>query len=176
MKHENSTLVNTNNKKNNAKTVDIHKKQKKETFINISDNQEMSTYTNSRFGFSINYPKNFTLKETSTNNDGAKMTLGKATIIVYGYNNVLNDTAKSLYEEKLKNIKKECIKEKVLKDNYFLISWVDKDMIYYTKTVVGKESINSLTFNYPKNKREIYDSIAQQIEKSFKTPAVDATH
>src|SRR3712207_7970261 len=62
-----------------------------ETFINISDNQEMSTYTNSRFGFSINYPKNFTLKETSTNNDGAKMTLGKATIIVYGYNNVLND-------------------------------------------------------------------------------------
>ncbi|WP_039222659.1 hypothetical protein [Clostridium novyi] len=29
VKHENSTLVNTNNKKNNAKTVDIHKKQKK---------------------------------------------------------------------------------------------------------------------------------------------------
>src|SRR3712207_8359509 len=47
------TTLFRSNKKNNAKTVDIHKKQKKETFINISDNQEMSTYTNSRFGFSI---------------------------------------------------------------------------------------------------------------------------
>lgn len=105
---------NTSNKENNIKTVDIHKKQKKEIFINSKNNQEMSTYTNSRFGFSINYPKDFTLKKTSTNNDGAKMTLGKAAIIVYGYNNVLNDTAKSLYDEKLKNIKSQSIQEKII--------------------------------------------------------------
>lgn len=49
-------------------------------------------------------------------------------------------------------------------------------MVYYTKTVVGKQSINSFTFNYPKNKREKYDSITKQIEKSFKTPAIDETH
>ncbi|AWZ49995.1 hypothetical protein C3495_14205 (plasmid) [Clostridiaceae bacterium 14S0207] len=165
-----------NNTENNTKTVAVHQTKQKENCINSNNNQEMSNYTNPRFEFSINYPKNFTLSETSTNNDGVKMTLGKASITATGYNNVLNDTAKSLYNEKLKNIKEQSIQEKIIQDNYFLISWTYKDMVYHTKTVVGKQSINSFTFSYPKNKRESYDSIAKQIENSFKTPAVDETH
>lgn len=166
--NSNQSFINkTDNTKPQEKTV-ISTDEKK--YI------QMSTYSNPRFGFSISYPENFTLDKSSDNDDGAEFGLKNAKLLSYGSNNVLDDTCKSIYEEKLKTITAESIERKDIGDNYFFLSWKDKGMFYNTKTVVGNGSINTFVFSYPEDEREIYDSISEQIEKSFKTPGIDEAH
>ena len=166
--NSNQSFINkTDNTKSKEKAV-ISADEKKDV--------QMSTYSNPRFGFSISYPENFTLDKSSDNDDGAEFSLKNAKLLLYGSNNVLDDTSKSLYEEKLKTITPESIEHKEIGDNYFSISWREKGLVYNTKTVVGKGSINTFVFSYPEDERKIYDSISKQIEESFKTPGVDESH
>ena len=53
---------------------------------------EYSTYTNSRFGFSVEYPTSFKVGQPPTNNDGRRFFNEEATILAFGRNiNILED-------------------------------------------------------------------------------------
>ncbi|GIM29270.1 hypothetical protein CPJCM30710_19360 [Clostridium polyendosporum] len=145
--------------------------------VDKRENEEIvyNKYTNSRYGFSIDYPNNYKIEETSQNRDGAIISSDKAKLIVFGNNNVLNYGVKSYYDFDTSQIK-EKIKYKVIKDNWFIISWIEGDNIVYQKTVVGKGSANTFIFTYSKVDASKYDEAVKRLNESFKTPGINESH
>ncbi len=74
---------------------------------NSSKELTYETYTNSRYGFSIDHPTNLIAGTQPTNGDGLefKNSDGTVSLTASGSNNVLNETAESLYNKDLSNLK-----------------------------------------------------------------------
>lgn len=162
-------------------SIDGYDKPVKLTLTISQAEQEIQykKYINPRFQFSIDYPSNYRVEETSANGDGAVILSDKAKITVYGINNVFNHNAnhnaKSYYDFVTRDMNQE-IKYKVIKDNWFVISWVEGNNIVYQKSVVGAGSINSFIFTYPKADASEYDKVVERLYESFKTPGIQEGH
>src|ERR1035437_3149241 len=133
-------------------------------------------YANERYGFSIDYPDIFTKMGKSDNGDGATLSTkdGSAILTVYGSNNVLGDSAATVYANML--TEHSNVSEKARKDNWAAISWVHADNTFYEKSVIGSGSFNSFILQYPTSQKDIYSSIITQLGSSFKTPAIEENH
>lgn len=134
----------------------------------ITEGPVYNTYINGRYGFSVDYPNNFEIGTPPANGDGLHFTSkdGKATLTAYGSNNVMDETAKSLYNQEVAGIKE--ISYQFFKDNWFVLSWIDNGTVYYTRTMVGPGSINSFEFTCPKDQLDQYYDAIEHISKSFK--------
>lgn len=133
-------------------------------------------YTNPRYGFTIEYPSAFTVNEVADNGDGAEIVNGSVKIIVFGSNNIDNKSAKDVYEEEIKGELKEKITYKIQKDDWFIISWKDGNIINYKKTAVGKGSVNTFIISYPEDENAAFAGIVYHISNTFKTPGVEEVH
>jgi hypothetical protein len=127
-----------------------------------------NTYTNGRYGFTIDYPNQFDIGMPPANGDGLHFTSkdGKAELVAYGSNNVMDETAKSLYEAELADIKN--VSYKFFKDNWFVLSWIENGTVYYERTIVGAGSMNSFIFSCPEEQLDQYYDVIEHISKSFK--------
>lgn len=157
------------NKNSNSTNSEQPKTPSKNTEAKIT----FTEYQNPRYGFSIRYPDNFKLSKESANGDGAEFTFKDGSLIIYGTNNVLNETAKGLYENELKNIDKNNIIKKCQEKNYYIISYKEGRYINYLKSVVGEGSINSFKFTYLASKNNIYSDLGDVMSKDFKTPNIN---
>lgn len=138
-----------------------------------------SQYTSSRYGFSIEYPSNFKVTETSDNDDSILFQSpdGKTEMMVGGLNNDIDEikeTAVSRYNKELSEHSPVSYKRQ--EDNWFVISWIEGDTIVYEKDVRGKGSANTFWIKYPKSQKNYYKPIISHIVASFKTPEVDSPH
>jgi hypothetical protein len=140
------------------------------------------TYYNSRFGYSIAYPKNILYPQgESENGDGQKF-LSKdadASLIVYGSNNVLNESLEDLYFKEsrggMDENPKKIVTYKVLKNNWFVVSGYNSGKVFYQKTILYKDQFISFHFEYPESKKNIFDPITKHIASSFKVQLLDRT-
>lgn len=134
-------------------------------------------YGNARFGYFIDYPSSFIKGEAPVNNDGRTFTSpdGSAQLSVYGSNNVLNETPESLYKSLL-NETKGPIAYKVLRKNWFVVSWKKNGKITYQKSFVGRGSVNTFIFAYPKTQARHFASITAHLEASFIPGDLSETH
>jgi hypothetical protein len=96
-------------------------------------------------------------------------------LTAYGSNNILDSTAESQYEESISYIE-DNTEYKVQKGNWYVISWIENELIYYSKTVVGTNSINSFVFHYPKAGAKLYNPMVEHINNSFKPGNLKEAH
>ncbi|MGL5087456.1 MAG: hypothetical protein ACRC68_17345, partial [Clostridium sp.] len=171
-KSNSETNTNTNNNSaNNIKDNVVKEEVIKETVdseIKIDfKNTKYIKYTNSRFGFSIEYPDFLEMQEAPTNDDG-RIFISKdknIKLVVSGYNNVLNDTVNSLYNDdinKLINIGYKSISERS-----YVVTWRDGDIMKYKSVVVGIDKINNFTVEYNKKYDNDMNIITGEIYNSF---------
>jgi hypothetical protein len=167
------TVLKNNEKYGNIVNTEVSKKD-----IGITRQQEVSykKYSNSRFGFSIDNPDTFITKVVPDNNDGIILASpeGDTELTVSGINNVLNETAQSLYSKLLKEHSNAAYKKQ--EDNWLIVSWTEGDKIYYQKSIVGAGSIDTFLIKYPIKLKDAYDSIVTHLNLSFKTPLIDISH
>lgn len=152
----------------------IYNNRKEE--IEKSDDFEYLPYENTRFGYSIDYPSYFIKGEVPANNDGLIFTSpdSSAKLTVYGSNNVFFWTIEQAYEIVLKEVKNPSYH--VLKESFFVVSWVENEKIYYRQTFLGEGSKNTFIFEYPKAEAEYYDSMVSHIQASFISGGTDWSH
>ncbi|KLU65149.1 hypothetical protein DEAC_c31160 [Desulfosporosinus acididurans] len=134
------------------------------------------TYTNARFGFSIEYPNTFITKQLPFNNDGIILQSpdDSAELTVSGINNVMNETVTSLYNQTLSEHSNASYKQKG--SDWFTISWLEGNQIAYQKSVVGSGSINTFLIKYPLSQKAAYNPIINRLNSSFKTPSIEQSH
>jgi hypothetical protein len=138
--------------------------------------QEFSSYTNSRFGFAIEYPSSFVAKQPPpTNGDGITLTSqdGEASLVIAGSNND-GFTLLQGYHTALDSIGSESeLGYHKIGGSWFVISWRSQETLGYQKTFVGKGSQNSFRFTFPESQRGQYEQITIKLEKTFKPGQLD---
>ena len=138
-----------------------------------------STYNNSRFGYSIQYPSDL-LKMQDEAENGAGTTFvskdGSSEMRVWGQHNAPSRSVRSEYVEALKRSDTNFTYKSLLK-NGFAISGTSGDKIYYQKTLYRPAKggvFYTFTIEYPASERAKYDAVVQRIVKSFKfDPSAD---
>lgn len=135
-----------------------------------------ATYHNARFGYSIAYPQTLLLPQGEADNgDGQVFTslAGDASLRVYGTN--FDKSSPDLYpniedafHEAASEKTGKVITYKLLKDNWFVVSGLIDNKIFYQKTVYGKQQTCTLYLEYPKNQQKTYDAITKHIANSLK--------
>lgn len=149
------------------------------SYKNDSNDLTYSTYTNTKYGFSIDYPTNLITSTPTTNGDGLlfRNNDGTVSIIAIGRNNVLNETAESLYNNDLSKLKVTPV-YKSLVENSYAISWKENGLAYYEYYTVGGNngSIQGFIIKYPVNENDTYAPMVSRVYKSFKANEIDKAH
>lgn len=167
---ENKADDESNTNKNNGNNIVIHKEKE-------PSSAEYLSYTNSRYGYSIQYPGNMTVISESDNGDGAvfESADGTASLVVSGLNNVNDETPESVYNKELSYFSKEPEYKQLMKDS-FVISWVENGNIIYKCCVVGNGSMNTFILKYPADQKAEYERVTEKVYSSFKSPGVGSSH
>ena len=133
------------------------------------------TYHNSRFDYSISYPQTTLYPQGESDNQDGQKFLSKnadAELIVYGSNNVLEQSLSDLYTEDSRggtsDSPQKVVTYRTLKGNWFVVSGHDLGKIFYQKTIFNKGQFKTFIFKYDEKSRKNYDSITAKISKSFK--------
>lgn len=137
-------------------------------------NIELNSYKNSRFGYAISFPTN---NNDYNNGDGREFSSPDGfNIWVYGSNksNSSDQSLDEIYYRELNSHKD--VTYKVKKNNWFVVSGYDGEIIFYIKKYVGLGSTNTLLLNYPSNLRDKYYDIVTLISKSFKPGQIDTAN
>jgi hypothetical protein len=130
------------------------------------------TYTNSRFGFSVQYPNHLMMASPPANGDGATFYNEELEITVYGSHQscVNGDTVEACYEEELASIPVDVTYKKVSND-WYVLSYIDNGWIVYKKTFFGQSVSNSFMIKYPASLKEKFDPIVTHVSKTFVSSA-----
>ena len=132
-------------------------------------------YVNARFGPAADIPPGFSSLFSPANGDGRKFVHPDGSeLIISGSNNmegrsgqrssvkkVLTRSLSYLDQENKKLIYQE------LKDNWFVIYSQDDKNFYYERCFVDKETITTMSFQYPRSLKDKYAKIVDRISYSF---------
>ncbi|MFP3126814.1 hypothetical protein OH784_29935 [Ectobacillus funiculus] len=167
-----NSIIEDATKKKEEKDKQVEAKKQEET----SRQEQMksfsyNTYTNTRFGFSVEYPTTFTQGPEPTNNDGREFYNEDSTIIASGSHiNVLedNETIETYYNRALENISNS-IAYKRLGSDWYVISYKDGSNTVYEKAIIGEDIISRVVITYPSSKQGYYESMVTRISSTFKS-------
>ena len=132
------------------------------------DKTYYKSYQNTRFGFRVKYPGNFTPMPKPANNDGRefKSKDGGFNLFVYGSNYIEGFESQSEYEFAIDNFNEITYDRKG--KNWFVLSGYKGNKIIYQKTFYGRGCSNTIFMEYPKKDKSKYDDIVTAIVRSFK--------
>lgn len=131
---------------------------------------QYNTYTNTRYGFSIEYPTTFNMSPPPTNNDGREFTNGEATITAFGSHiNVIedNETIETYYDRELESISSP-ISYQRLGNDWYVLSYQEGNNTVYQKAIIGETIISTLIIRYPSSRQEYYGPMITRISDTFK--------
>lgn len=132
---------------------------------------EYTEYKNNRFEFSISIPQIFDNVYEADNGDGITCSNNNdnLSLIIYSYNNIMNESAKDGYYDIKNNINKNInIVSSDLEDRYFSIIYDDDKFEYFNYKQYYNNSVYTISYIYPKEDREYYSNLSKNICKSFK--------
>lgn len=137
-----------------------------------------NSYINTRFGYQIKYPNNFTKGQEPTDGDGLIFTSNDkmAWIDVSGINNVSHETVKSAYNLELADHSRDIVKYSECGDNWFVVSWLSNGMIHYKKEYIGNGGEAVFAFSYPESQADYYNSIVTYVNNSFSPGDLSQPH
>jgi hypothetical protein len=130
-----------------------------------------AAYANSRFAYSICYPKNLLEPQgESPNGDGQKF-LAKdgAQLLVYGSNNALNESINDVLNRTASRLAGPSgkVTYKVVKPAWFALSGQHDSTIFYAKTLYGKDLIRSFELTYDSSRSSVYNPVAAKLASCF---------
>ena len=182
-KSKNSVLAEQNGKNSNVMSG---KKKIAETPGTLRGNdiiagaeQKYLTYTDNKFGYSIDYPADFKIREdlSSENLNSKVFSNGEAELSVSSRNTLQNSTIKDYYENAIiKASARNVVGYNHLGDTWYVITYKSDGYIAYSKTLWGTGSNNHFVFSYPASKKNVYDPIVEHIEQSFYRGSTEVTH
>ena len=140
----------------------------------VSAAEPFSTYTNSRFNYSIEYPANLLIpRGEAPNGDGQIFASadGQAQMIIYGMHNVFERSLQDLFQKESQDAANAKISKQVTykrqKDNWFVVSGYIGPKIFYQKTFLSNDLFKSFYIEYPISQRKLYDPILGRMGRSF---------
>lgn len=143
----------------------------------VSENNiDYSIYSNSRYGYLTHYPSHFEFDIAPDNGDGQSFYCpnGSAHLVVYGENNIFQETVDSMYSDRLSFSSN--IDYKVKSDDWYVVSWMDRDYEYYERVHVGSGSINTMRWSYLKAEEHIYSPMIEKSSLSFTPGNLESAH
>lgn len=149
------------------------------TPLKVTAEQEYYTYTDSKFGYSIDYPADFKYRENSSSDhlNTKIFSNGEAELLVSGINTIANFTIHDYYERAIiKASSRNVVGYKYLGDSWYVITYKSNGYIAYSKTLWGTGSNNQFILSYPVSKKDEYDPIVERIEQSFLRGNTEASH
>lgn len=173
---------NNNDTENNHPQNDDHSETDQETTANETDEdeQDYESYTNSRFGFSVEYPSSFEADYMPANNDGIEVHDDEAVIIASGSHAGIDaengytpiDEAESIeafYDKKLEDLEDDgySISYKKLEDDWYVISYFDGTNNVYEKSIMDDNFIANLLIEYPADLQDEYGPIVDRVADTF---------
>lgn len=175
-KEQSATIKDSESNKQNSSPNNTNMKNTQQINKTQEQNVSYKLYVNGRFGFSIEYPSDFTIKVTPDNNDGLifQSVDGKTELTVSGINNVSNDTVISEYNNLITQHRDAPYKKQ--EGNWFVVSWIEGNNIVYEKTVIGTGSENTFVLEYPISQKDYYNAIVSHLVATFKNPGIDSVH
>ena len=135
----------------------------------------LTSYSNGRYGFSISIPDTFELYNSSDNGAGDQfyhsdldMTIG-----TWGENNIMSETVEQVFG-------KACEGKDVAyshsEDDWFVVSYVEGDMVFYRKEYVGGGSVCGLELKYPTTSGVACGALVDIIVPTFKPGDLTEPH
>jgi hypothetical protein len=122
-------------------------------------------YHNARFGFTLDRPPGFQVKPAPENGDGREWKApGGATLAAYGANNVSRLTPAQLADDVAKGLE---VTYRHVSGSRVTVSGYRGSKIVYERDVVGKGSIDTLLWTYPKAQRTRWDDAVAATARSF---------
>ena len=141
--------------------------------------QKYLTYTDNKFGYSIDYPADFKIREdlSSENLNSKVFSNGEAELSVSSRNTLQNSTIKDYFEGAIIKVSaRNAVGYNHLGDKWYVITYKSDGHIAYSKTLWGTGSNNHFVFSYPTSKKDVYDPIVEHIEQSFYRGNTEVTH
>ncbi|PLS17482.1 hypothetical protein CVD28_13120 [Bacillus sp. M6-12] len=150
----------TKEKKTAGKKTDDKNKNKKMAY---------SSYTNGRFGFSMQYPTGLAMDPPPTNGDGARFYNEDFEVTAFaGHSNVISEgeTIESYYQDDINSIPVEIAYKRLAKD-WYVLSYKENGRIYYKKVYFGQVAFNTFIISYSESMQETYGPVTEHIAKTF---------
>ncbi len=131
------------------------------------------TYRNARFDYSISYPANVLIPQgEAANGDGQKFLSkdGSVEMLVYGSNNALDQTLRQVYQGETSAAEhpNRTITYQVLRADWFVVSGVDGNRVFYQKTFLRRGVFKTFRIEYDQSQKASFDSITATISRSFR--------
>jgi uncharacterized protein YaaW (UPF0174 family) len=139
---------------------------------NAASTPVLSTYSNGRFGYSVQYPRDlFIAQGESDRGDGQTFLAAdnRATLTAFG-GHVGEETIDSLEAEARQASSGEAQKQvtyAVKKTTWFAISGIQGDRVFYQKTFLVNNGFGTILLRYDLAERSKYDPVATAISRSF---------
>lgn len=141
-------------------------------------------YANARFGFSTAVPATFISGQPPQNGDGMNFisTDGRATMTVYGSNNVLNDTAATLRTKQAATLvaKGGTVTYRNTSSSIAAVSGTYPSslgtMVFYERSAVGTGSIDTLLWTYPVADKSTDDPLLYKSVSTFRAGDLTGEH
>ena len=133
-------------------------------------------YSNSRYGFKIQYPDFLIEQPAPENNDGRAFRSedGEITLTASGGNNIFESTVESEYSASLTDLPN--ISYSNLGDRSYVVSWEEGDIVFYKCEIVGPGSINTFILEYPKARAEELSEVVGVCYDSFTAGDLESCH
>ena len=136
-----------------------------------SDDAVWATYANSRFAYSICYPKNLLEPQgESPNGDGQKFVAKDgAQLLVYGSNNALGESINDVFNRTASRLAGPSgkVTYKAIKPAWFVLSGQTSNTIFYAKTLYAKDLILSFELTYDSAQSSTYNPVATKLGSCF---------
>lgn len=132
-------------------------------------------YQNVRFSYEVSYPEGLLIPQGEADNSDGQRFLSMehdVEMAVWGSNNVFEETLESEFLKESENDTKKHpelqITYKHCSDNWFVVSGIKGDQVFYQKTIFMNNTFLSCHITYPLAKKQKWDTVTASISKSFK--------
>ncbi len=141
---------------------------------------EWGTYSNARYGFSVDYPLDvFDIQKAADNGDGITMETNDRDVEfrAYGFSNGDKLSLKEVQTIILEDSTTRDVTYKRIKNNWIVISGYEMEgerrMIFYQRLAANSNlrSFSAFEIIYPESERAIYDPMLKHLSLSLKAPS-----
>jgi hypothetical protein len=127
------------------------------------------TYVNDRYGMRFDYPADvFKPDAPPENGDGQTFTAEDATLEIYAFRNVNNDTPASLMDRMAGTEGYENVTYSPSGETWLVLSGFRGNHIFYEKYMFNDGVISAFGVDFPKDEKPFFSPIIERIENSFR--------
>jgi len=129
-------------------------------------------YVNTRYGYSICYPEDIFVPQGEEVARDGQLFLAPdgAELRVYANYNIFNNTIRDEFKDAVsKEGKKGVVKNKVLRNGWFVVSGKNDGNIFYRKTILEKGQFITFRAVYPETAKAAYAGVVEAVNKCLKS-------